>query len=214
VKKRIALLLTVLLVVLSLGACANAQKKALVGEWTFKVDVTDILNSTFAELGIDALHVDQTWEAFCVLSLDEEKNYSLRADAEGTVQSFQNYMVSFKSAFTDVFYEAMGGGMTREEIDALFKSEAGVTVVEFIDEMFAALFDAEVLMNEMQLIEAETGVYVVEDGKLYLPAGGEDCFLFMLEGDVLTFTGMEGDPLGMSAILESDMLAFPIELNK
>jgi len=211
--KKIVALLLVVLASLSFCACAEEPETAVVGDWEMKIDMSNILSGELGTTGLDATRLGERWEVFCDLKFDEERNYTLSLNVDATKASFERYLAALKTLLTDTLYQSFGAGFSKEEADAVFKAQTDMTIAEFIDTMFDELLDVDALMRNLA-VEPETGLFKVEDDKLYLPADSEDCFTFTVAENVLTLTGMEGDPLDISEMLDANVLAFPIELTK
>lgn len=186
-KKRIALLLSFVLVLsLALCACGGGEEN-LTGKWTANVDLTDMMNE---ELTGDPEMADlaeyMTIDSFVlpfVLELREDGTYSMGIDEAGMNTAIDGVLADMKEGMLAYFADVLDVEEGVEE----FLTSMGLDLDALMEEISAELV-AEGTFDEL----TSEGKYKAKDGKLYLsdgldyepdPAGYNE---YKLEGDTLT----------------------------
>lgn len=194
-KKRIALVLCLVLVLSAVLCGCGSEQDKLVGTWKTTVNMAESYNQELASDPEMAEYLSvETLEIGFTLTFNEDGTYALTVDpasmdaaAEVLAQSMTD---GLKNYFTDIL-AAQGVEMDVEEALAAMGMDLDTLVEELKNEAFS-----EEAYTEMNV----EGRYKVEDGKLYLtedvnaePAGGE-YNTYTLEGATLTLeAGSEAD---------------------
>lgn len=210
--KRIGALLVVLALMLTLVACGASDEEKLVGTWKCEYDMTDIMTEQLASLGDSAdFSSAEPLIATMLLTINEDKTFSFKLDADATGASFEDYIASILDAMVEAAYaQGEAQGVDRETFDENFQSTYGSTVKEFFESLFSSL-DFASLFGEMEDV---SGVFKAKDGKLYFEEEeadfSEDNYItYKLEDTKLTFESLTGDTLSLDEDVEAGV-EFPM----
>ena len=182
-KKRIALLLTFVLV-LSMALCACGEKKSpVVGTWKTEIDLVETINQKMDAIGLgDFVNLDSV-NLPLVIEFREDGTGSMGVDAEAinaTVNKLVADMtVDLEAYFTDLF-ASMG---LQVDLDAALAT-FGISMDDLATE-------AELLVKDILAELATEFNYKTEDGKLYMSEGlnsqiGDTYKTYELKGKTLT----------------------------
>lgn len=169
----------------------NADAAApLIGTWSSEMDIADFM-------GTEELEFDYSCMATITMTFTSTGDvfYKISVDTD----EYKNLVANIAEESLYAMY--MEDGMSRDEADAAFYQETGMTIPEYVQ---SAMEEDESYFEEMlaEMNQEETGVYYVDDGILYIGDnwnspldGGEytidnDTFKLMDEdlGEFLQFT--------------------------
>lgn len=193
-KKRIALIVC-LVMVLSVSLCAcSSEKDALIGTWKGTIDMAAAINlgldeaaasdPTMAEMA-DYLQIDQL-EIRYTLVFTEEDTYSMTVDTEAlevSMQAMVDQMADGMLLYFGDMLKAEGLDLDVEEVLAA----SGISVEDLAAELYDS-FDTETLFADLN----SEGNFKVKEGKLFLSDGLEYAVdeavyeLYTVEGSTLT----------------------------
>ena len=184
-KKRIALLLSFVLV-LSLALCACGGSKAtLVGTWKANIDLVDMLNQEMEAAGMGDYIKLESFNLPLVLEFKEDGTGSMSVDQEAmtaTIDKLAADLTAGLEAYFTEYFASMGLEMDLDEALAA----AGITLDDLVDEMKAGFAGEDAFAeftNEFK--------YKAEDGKLYMSEDldseiSETYNTYELKGNTLT----------------------------
>lgn len=214
---RMAALLLTVVMLLGLCACSSPEKK-LIGTWESELDMTQVMNEAMgelmAEVGGTDMEIDATMSARLEYTFNEDKTYSVTVDADAMAESMTNYMTDIKGVLVEYLYQTFEAqGLSREDADTALQAQAGCTAAELIDLLLSQVDFTEMIDTEEM---TQTGVYKVEDGKIFMAETEEDFddgvyLTYTVDGSTMSLTGDEGDPLGFEDFGDS---VYPMTLTK
>lgn len=185
-KKILALTLSVLMLVGLLAGCGGADKE-IVGKWQMSMDMVDMLNEEFANMGMEDAVQLSSFVVTMNFDFKSDNTYTCELDAA----AFQTTMDTMKAEMRDGFTKyiedmiaAQGADMTVDEFFEL----SGTTLDEALDEAFSAE-DMASVADEL----AGDGNYETKDGKLFLSDGldykvdPEVYYTYTIDGDSMSF---------------------------
>lgn len=193
-KKRIAMLLCMVMV-LSVALCAcSSEKDQLVGTWRGTMNLAEAVNMGMMEadpevaeyLMVDTLNITFT------LTFNKDDTYSMVVDADAldvAMQGMVDEMADGMIEYFEAVLEESGLEMSVEELLAA----SGLTVDALAEELYKEM-DAEAMFTELN----SEGNFKVADGKLYMSDGLDYAVdeavyeLYTVEGDTLTINKGEG----------------------
>lgn len=199
-KKLIALAL-VFCMLLSLTACGSKNPKAedLLGKWAVTLALNE-LGNTEELVGTAGLPMDadalNSLEISTVLEFAEDGTAWLLIPAE----SLDSMATSIIDAYMD--YLRNGGlytmmeaesGMTKEELDASL-AESGMTMDDMID-MMATIIEGYDFASVIRMAAEQSGEDIMRGDDLVA-----EKLSYVLEDNVLTFTGEAGDAYGSMTV--------------
>lgn len=210
--KQIGALLVVLALMLTLVACGASDEKDLVGTWKCEYDMSGLMEQQLATLAGSAdFSKAEPMIATLLLTMNEDKTFSFKMDADATGTSINAYLTSILDPLIEATYaEAEAQGLDRETFDASFQSTYGSTMKEFYEQMFSSI-DFATLFGA---VEDMTGVFKAADGKLYFEEkeadfSDDNYISYKLEDNKLSFESLTGDTLDLDE--DADMgLEFPM----
>ena len=184
ITKLMALLL-VLVMAVSMTACASDQEK-MVGTWQSDVEFAPVFNDTLSSTE-DAEYLSvESLKIRVILTFTEEGTYTLAADADSMKAAMESLKDSLKV------------GVERYLEDTIAESGMDLTIDEILeimgtsmDELIDAVVSQEMIDEMAQSMVAE-GNFKAEDGKLYMSDSLESAIdetvydTYTLEDDVLT----------------------------
>lgn len=214
-KKRIALILC-LVMMLSVCLCGcSSEKDALIGSWTGKMDVAEAINAGVVEglagsdaelaeyLTIEHLYITMT------MTFNEDDTYAVTVDEAALNEAIDGMMDEIMDGMVLYFEDilaAEGVEMTVEELLAL----SGMSLDDLSAEMRAS-FDSQEMVAEL----SSEGNFKVADGKLFLSDGLDYAVdlevydLYTIEGSTLTI-----DKGSESESDEFDDMLYPMVFTK
>lgn len=223
--KKLKILALLLVLVCLLTACADkAEKKSrtdadksvsesqestqpsadgIVGNWTAQCDLTQ----TMADSLGGSTQLNGAFVLALRLELNADSTMKLVLDKDATEAASAEFMQSLTDLMLEQIYQAADQSeeTSREEIDAQFESEYGMSAREYIE----SNFNFSTLLDSMGETD-HAGVYRYTDGKLQLGETEadlkEDTYIAVtLDGDTLTFNqdyvdGQESDLSSLSSL--------------
>lgn len=213
--KRFSALLLVLVLALSLAACGKNEAEALYGTWTVHLDMSDTMNDTLSETGLDADIMeglsDLKLEFLVHLSFDEE-GYTMSLDQEATEKALEDYFVGLQDLMVEYLYQTFENeGLSKEDADELFLDSYHMGVEDFVSSLFDEIRGSVDLTAE---VEDEAGLYAVEDGKIWFGSTEEELnskavsVEYQMDGDTLTMDHPQGNALSLDAVKDLLPLVF------
>ena len=159
-KKMMALLL-VLIMVLTMTACASDQEK-IVGTWETEVEFAEVFNNTLgSHEGAEYLKVESL-KLKMILTFHEDDTYTMVADAASVDAAMDSLRQTLKTGMEDYLMDTIAAtGLNLELGDILHMLNTDLDAL--IDEVLTPE-----LMEQMTQIMAAQGQYLAEEGKLYL----------------------------------------------
>lgn len=195
--KKIVGLIFALMLAIALTGCATDSEK-LVGKWSGKIDVTDLVSDSVAESGYgDYFEFD---DMYIVLNttFNKDGTYSSEID-EASVQNVVDELIS---AVEDGMYDmleaeisASGMDMSVEDLLAF----TGLSMDDIIAELKAMLEEEDIVGQMLDGSNAE-GKYDAKEGKLFLSAGLD----YEIDENVYEVYELDGDTLTISESVGSD----------
>lgn len=163
----------------------------LVGTWYMEYDLSnELANSMGDEFeGFDAELMLNIYFEF-----NDDGTMKMYADPEQFKDSFGTWQEKFIDFAIDMIYEEFkAGGISKKEADKLINDEYGMTMKEYLVQLFDEEMDIDALLGEMQ-VEA---YYVVEGDKLGISEDGYDFSYdtFSIDGDALIITSVSEEEL-------------------
>ena len=135
-----------------------------------------------ADMGLEG--VEGSIDLNVVMVLDELGNMTMYTTVD--TQAFMDFMVPLQEEMIyQMLAQSMGEDCTREEMDAIFQSQYGMSIHDYVV-MMVGQMDVEEMLNQETV-----GVYYVEGDIFYSGdswAGFMEPSQFTLEGDTLTLT--------------------------
>lgn len=191
-KKRIAMVLC-LMMLLTVCLCGcSSEKDALIGSWTGSVDVAEVINAGVVEglAGSDAslaeyLTVEHMYITM-TMTFNEDDTYAVTVDETALNESVDGMVAEVLEGMMRYFEDLLASEeleMTAEELLAL----SGISVEDLEAEMRAS-FSTEDLMESL----SSQGNFKVSEGKLFLSDGLDYAVdleiyeLYTVEGSTLT----------------------------
>ncbi len=164
--KRIAALLLVLVLALSLVACGNQEEKKLLGTWQTELDLTEALSEALSgSSGIDAAYLPTDTTVSITLTLTFAEKQACTIAVALDKDAFNAYIASLSDGVIEMLYQSgEEAGVDRETFDSVFATQYGMDVKSYVDTMLEG-YDADTLLDEVE--STEDGYWKVEDGKLY-----------------------------------------------
>ena len=162
-KKRIALLLSFVLVLsLALCACGGEKKATVVGTWKADINLVDMLNQEMEAAGMgDFIKLD-SFNLPLVLEFKEDGTGSMSVDQEAmtaTIDKLAEDLTAGMEAYFTEYFASMGLEIDLDEALAA----AGISMDDLVDEMKAGFAGEDAFAeftNEFN--------YKAADGKLYM----------------------------------------------
>lgn len=201
--KKIAAILLVLVLSLSLCACDNSPEKKLCGTWTYKMDLATVIGQALEEQLGEPMTVDADLELPLVFTFNKDKTFSLSLDSDELKTRFGTYLEALQASVVEMMYEkAEEMGMTRQDFDVAFEGLYETSVEDYCGQLMDALVDdslAEDLATNL------TGTYRVREDKLYVADSeeelSEDVYLtYTLKGDTLSICAVSGSALDLDSM--------------
>lgn len=135
-----------------------------------------------ADMGLEG--VEGSIDLDVVMVLDELGNMTMYTTVD--TQAFMDFMVPLQEEMIyQMLAQSMGEECTREEMDAIFQTQYGMSIHDYVVMMVSQL-DVEEMINQ-----ETAGVYYVEGDTFYSGdswTGAMEPSRFTLEGDTLTLT--------------------------
>ena len=161
-KKRIALLLSFVLV-LSLALCAcGGQKATIVGTWKANIELAEAFNEEMAAAGMGDFINLESFALPLVMTFNEDGTGSMTVDQEAmtaTIDKLAADLTAGLEAYFTEYFASMGIEMDLDEALAA----SGMSMDDLVDE-FKAEFAGEDAFAEF----TNEFKYKAEDGKLYM----------------------------------------------
>lgn len=186
-KKRIALLLSFVLVLsLALCACGGGEKKAtIVGTWKADINLAEAFNEEMAAAGMGDFMNLESFALPLVMTFNEDGTGSMTVDQEAMTASVDKLAADLTAgleAYFTEYFASMGLEMDLDEALAA----SGLSMDDLVEEMkaeFAGEDFAAEFTNEFK--------YKAEDGKLYMSEDldseiSETYNTYELKGNTLT----------------------------
>ena len=162
-KKRIALLLSFVLVLsLALCACGGEKKATLVGTWKANVELAEAFNEEMAAAGMGDFINLESFALPLVMTFKEDGTGSMTVDQEAmtaTIDKLAADLTAGLEAYFSEYFASMGIEMDLDEALAA----SGLSMDDLVDE-FKAEFAGEDAFAEF----TNEFKYKAEDGKLYM----------------------------------------------
>ena len=184
-KKRIALLLSFVLV-LSLALCAcGGQKATIVGTWKANIELAEAFNEEMAAMGMGDIMNLESFALPLVMTFNEDGTGSMTVDQEAMTETIDKLAADLTAgleAYFTEYFASMGIEMDLDEALAA----SGMSMDDLVEEMKAEFAGEDAFAeftNEFK--------YKAEDGKLYvsedLDSEISDVYnTYELKGDALT----------------------------
>ena len=196
---RIVAFVMSVVMVLALCACGDNAYKQIEGSWVCDLDVTEVMNNELeSSLDVDDIDSGDVSLVFPVeLIFNADRTYHFVYDQEKIAESFETYIDWLCVWVTDYMMEMMVDetGYSAELIDAVFESEYGMTLAEYVVAMMEESIDLDTLFAESQM--EVSGYYKVEDNKLYLSSTTEfddDSYLtYLISDNTLSIVEVVGE---------------------
>ena len=162
-KKRIALLLSFVLVLsLALCACGGGKKATIVGTWKANIDLAEAFNEEMAASGMGDFINIESFNLPLVMTFNEDGTGSMTVDQEAmtaTIDKLAADLTAGLEAYFTEYFASMGIEMDLDEALAA----SGLSMDDLVDE-FKAEFAGEEAFAEF----TNEFKYKAEDGKLYM----------------------------------------------
>lgn len=162
-KKRIALLLSLVLVLSALLCACGSEKDKLVGTWNTTIDMAESFNQELAAdpemaeyLSLESLEVGYT------LTFSEDDTFALTVDTASMDAAAVTLAETMTEGMKKYFADAFAAEGIEMDVDAALAA-MGMDLDALVDELMAEIFTEEAYA-EMNV----SGKYKVEGGKLYL----------------------------------------------
>ena len=181
------------------GTGTQTGEATLVGTWEGTLEMSDVLNASFAADATMAqyLHVDSL-PITVRYAFEEGGAYSLKIDADSVRKAFDAIRGTLRDGMTAYLEEmAKQNGVTLDEL----MTQNGTTLDKMLDE---SLSDEALGLNEMASA-SESGTWTAENGVLTCKsADATEALKYELTADELRLTGMA------SGATDADGLIFPM----
>lgn len=198
-KKTLAIVLSiVMLLALTLTGCSS-EKDELIGTWMGSIDITDYMNEAFAEndpLVAEYLQISNFTIRYYLI-FNEDDTCALEVDESSLEESFNQMLVEIEEGLRRYLEDeiaAMGVDMTVDEVMEL----SGTS----LDQLMAESFSPDIYKEMVEEMESQ-GNYMVKDGKLMMSESlstqpdSSVYELYSLAGNTLTIdkgnSSMDGD---------------------
>ena len=211
--KRLAALILVLVLALSLGACGKKPESELYGGWTYNFDMAEAIGKELEDQLGETVSVDAELVLPISFTFNKDNTFTLELQGDSMKQDFRAYVEVLTAYVTELVYsQAEELEMSREDFDAAFQEVYGATVEEYCGEMMSDLLADDFLAD---LSSKDEGVYKVNEGKLFVAETKdgfeEDVYLnYTVEDGRLNITAVSGGALDMDAL----DLEFPMVFEK
>lgn len=193
-KKLTKLTVAVLTFVMLFAMCAcggSSLEKDIVGTWKLDYDMSEQMAE---EMGDDYADFDGKLEITLKFDFTKDGEYKMYAD-DSFKDNFNAWLSDVCVYSVDMMYttyEEMG--MTRDDVDTLFRDEMGMSLSEYFEAALAEALDVEAMMDEM----VTEGDYKVDGDKLFLSdEDGEfddNAYdICTISGDTLKIESPDGD---------------------
>lgn len=189
--KKCGITLSVLLLTLCLllGGCGTSDKDKFVGTWKADVDMTDMINASFAEDPelADYFQLD-SFSLTLLFTFGEDGSYQITADQDAFSDACDDLIGTLSDGAKRYLEDmALEEGL---ELDAdAMLGLLGFSMDEFIEEMM----DEEDLTSLLDDIE-DSGKFEVKDGKFYTTLDETDYIAYEFVSDTeLRFTEVSGE---------------------
>ena len=186
-KKRIALLLSFVLVLsLALCACGGEKKATLVGTWKANVELAEAFNEEMAAAGMGDFINLESFALPLVMTFNEDGTGSMTIDQDAmnaNIDKLAADLTAGLEAYFTEYFASMGIEMDLDEALAA----SGMSMDDLVDE-FKAEFTGEDAFAEF----TNEFKYKAEDGKLYMSddldseVGTDTYNTYELKGNTLT----------------------------
>ena len=178
--------------------------EAIVGKWALSYDLSPLISES---MGDEMEDFDEAFPVNFYFEFTEDGICRLYMDQD----EFKKVFDIWKDKLIDYAIDAMleDSGMSRKQFEKEFKAAYGMTLKDYMVEMFDDEMDMDDLFSEM---EAEY-TYYTEGDQLYIIESEEDEAYpenYVIEDDQLIFTGNDNEML--DEILPG--LSYPLTLNK
>lgn len=194
------LLIFLLLPVMLLGL-TGCSKDPLLGSWTGEMvmDLSDEI-AELSDLGISSeMEVDDSIPIPVTFVFNGDGTYTVSVDTARVRDALDEWVNNLKTALVDAMYAEMeASGMDRDSVDALFLSEDGMTLEDYLISEFDSSFDGSFDDFDELIADSDQGPqkYTAGDGKIMFEDEEEDFyFVYSIEGDTMTVTECELDGL-------------------
>ena len=161
-KKRIALLLSFVLV-LSLALCACGGKKdTIVGTWKTNIDLAEAFNEEMAAAGMGDFINIESFNLPLVMTFNEDGTGSMTVDQEAMTASIDKLAADLTAGLEAYFTEYFASMGLEIDLDEALAA-SGMSMDDLVDEMKAEFAGEDAFAeftNEFK--------YKAEDGKLYM----------------------------------------------
>ena len=162
-KKRIALLLSFVLVLsLALCACGGGKKATIVGTWKTNIDLAEAFNEEMAAAGMGDFINIESFNLPLVMTFNEDGTGSMTVDQAAMTETIDKLAADLTAgleAYFTEYFASMGIEMDLDEALAA----SGLSMDDLVDE-FKAEFAGEEAFAEF----TNEFKYKAEDGKLYM----------------------------------------------
>lgn len=195
-------------------APAPTDEEVLIGTWSYKADLSDVMGTTLAAaMGDASLAPDAPLYMEIAFAFNENGKATLTAKVDQ--ESFTDYMDALVDKMVSFMYAtAEAQGMSKADFDAAIEAEAGMSLKELMEtQMDAALADS---MDEMETtsdllykVDSAKGIIYVGEDQSELDAAA-DGMNYKLDGSKLTVSDIFGEDIEEAkAGLESFGLELP-----
>ena len=161
-KKRIALLLSFVLV-LSLALCACGGKKAtIVGTWKTNIDLAEAFNEEMAASGMGDFINIESFNLPLVMTFNEDGTGSMTVDQEAMTETIDKLAADLTAGLEAYFTEYFASMGLEIDLDEALAA-SGMSMDDLVEEMKAEFAGEDAFAeftNEFK--------YKAEDGKLYM----------------------------------------------
>ena len=208
-KKRIALLLSFVLVLsLALCACGGEKKTTIVGTWKANIELAEAFNEEMAAAGMGDFINIESFNLPLVMEFKEDGTGSMTVDQEAmtaTVDKLAQDLTAGLEAYFTEYFASMGLEIDLNEALAA----SGMSMDDLVDEL-----KAEVVSEDAFAEFTNEFKYKAEDGKLYMSEDLDSEIdmevynTYKLEGSTLTLDA------GNEELEEGMEFLFPMTLTR
>lgn len=205
-KTVLALLLSLAMLFCFIGCGGDSDKEEvdtrtdeekIIGKWTAALDFSAYMNNMLAtdlNLVEGVIPYGEELNSYVIFEFTAD-SVSMYFDKDATTASVQSYLDSFESLLAkDLYRQLEEAGLSAEEADKQFKDNYDVTIPEYAELIVVGTMSADEIAASFMEDGTATGVYKLEDGKLYVSDTAETLaeapyYLYSFDGPNFLLSG-------------------------